>query len=218
MRVNAYDETYEYVELFGKPALFTNARVDRDTVPEGWYAYDLRGSDNDPGEPVTVEANVAVNHVGTILIHEPVTIPKSGYRPLKGRLDFLGERYSLKEFCEVRGLNYPAENPKYTLRPASDSEAGHFNSQEEKDEIIGKVSFASGETLAYTDPTIFLQVIRDELPYKPTSGFQYEVLTDDPTVRKRADDILYDLFGEKSPRPFDDYEKKPNAGITMGGL
>ena len=218
MRVNAYDETYEYVELFGKPSLFTNARIDRDTVPEGWYAYDLRGSDNDPGEPVTVEANVAVNHAGTILTHEPVTIPKSGYRHLKGRLDFLGERYSLKEFCEVCGLNYPAENPKYTLRPASDSEAGHFYSQEEKDEIIGKVSFASGETLAYTDPAIFLQVIRDELPYKPTSGFQYEVLTDDPAVRKGADDILYDLFGEKSPRPFDDYEKKPNAGITMGGL
>lgn len=198
MRVNACDESFEYVELFGKPSLFTNARIDRDTVPEGWYAYDLRGSDNDPGEPVT--------------------IPQSGCRSLKGRLDFLGERYSLKEFCEVRGLNYPAENPKYTLRPASDSEAGHFNSQEEKDEIIGKVSFASGETLAYTDPAIFLQVIRDELPYKPTSGFQYEVLTDDPTVRKRADDILYDLFGEKNPRPFDDYEKKPNAGITMGGL
>jgi hypothetical protein len=42
---------------------------------------------------------------------------------------------------------------------------------------------------------------KDELPYKPTSGFQYKVLTDDPAVRKGADDILYDLFGEKNPRP-----------------
>lgn len=44
MRVNARQEEYEYVELFGKPALFTNSPIDRSTVPEGWYAYDLRGS------------------------------------------------------------------------------------------------------------------------------------------------------------------------------
>ena len=61
MSVNAREEEYEYVELFGKPALFTNSRIDRDTVPEGWYAYDLRGSDYDPGEPVTVEPKVGVN-------------------------------------------------------------------------------------------------------------------------------------------------------------
>ena len=84
--------------------------------------------------------------------------------------------------------------------------------------IIGKVSFVNGETLAYTDPTIFLQVIKDELPYKPTSGFQYEVLTDDPAVRKGADDILYDLFGEKNPRPLEDYEHAPEQSMTMGGM
>jgi hypothetical protein len=329
MRVNAYDESFEYIELFGKPALLTENRIQTDTIPKGWYCYDLRGSDTNPSEPVTVEVNVTVNHAGTILTHEPVTIPKSGYRSLKGRLDFLGERYSLKEFCEVRGINYPNDPRKYALRPASVSEAGLFyamtpekdaelgcighvrmdfghggkefwhtwwprsdetlNSPEFKRElggvvdelrktvlkdltsmsnycydnggelsknsgqygyvaetehyrywlrcnpkpgdyqayltcfnkrrqellqeppVIGKVSFASGETLAYTDPAIFLQVIRDELPYKPTSGFQYEVLTDDPTVRKGADDILYDLFGEENPRPLEDY------GLTQRG-
>lgn len=332
MRVNAYDESFEYIELFGKPALLTENRIQTDTIPEGWYCYDLRGSDTNPSEPVTVEQLVAVNHAGTILTHEPVTIPKSGYRSLKGRLDFLGERYSLKEFCEVRGLNYPNDPRKYALRPASVSEVGLFyamtpekdaelgcighvrmdfgysgkefwhtwqprgdeslNSPEFKQElgevvdalrktvlkdlsamssycydnggelsknsgqygyvaeaehyryclrcnpqpgdyqayltcfdkrqqelnmtqqeppVIGTVSFASGETLAYTDPAIFLQAIRDELPYKPTSGFQYEVLTDDPTVRKGVDDILYDLFGEENPRPLEDY------GLTQRG-
>ena len=34
MSVNAFTEEYEYIELFGKPGLFTNARIDRDTVPE----------------------------------------------------------------------------------------------------------------------------------------------------------------------------------------
>lgn len=138
MRVSAYDESFEYIELFGKPALLTENRIQTNTIPEGWYCYDLRGSDTNPSEPVTVEPLVAVNHAGTILTHEPVTIPKSGYRSLKGRLDFLGERYSLKEFCEVRGLDYPNDLRKYALRPASASEAGLFYAiTPEKDAELG---------------------------------------------------------------------------------
>lgn len=64
MSVNAREEEYEHIELFGKPALFTNSRIDRTTVPEGFYCYDLRGSDYDPGRPVTIENQVTVNHAG----------------------------------------------------------------------------------------------------------------------------------------------------------
>ena len=42
-------EKYQQIELFGKPALFSNGRIDRDKLPEGLYVYDLRGSDYDPG-------------------------------------------------------------------------------------------------------------------------------------------------------------------------
>lgn len=126
MSVNAREERYEYVELFGKVALFTNSRVDRATVPEGWCCCDLRGSDYDPREPVTVEPLVAVNHAGTILIHEPVTIPKESFRRLKGRLDFLGEHLALEDFCEERGPHYPDDPTKYAFRPASPDEAGLF--------------------------------------------------------------------------------------------
>ena len=57
--------------------------------------------------------------------------------------------------------------------------------------LIGKVTFANGEAFEYTTPAEFLKVIREELPYHPTSGFRYKVLTDDPQVRKAADDIHY---------------------------
>ncbi len=332
MSVNAREENFEYIELFGKPGLFTNARIDRDTVPDGWYCYDLRGSDDDPGEPVTIEPYVVINHAGSVLTHDKISIPGEGFLRLGNSLDFLDEHLTLQAFCEEHDIPYPADNQTFKLRPASESEAGFFyamtpekdaelgcighvridfghggkefwhtwqprgdeslNSQEFKQElgkvvdalrktvlkdlsamssycynhggeisgggrqnygyvvdtdryryclrcnpqpgdyqayltcfdehqqelnmtqespVIGTVSFASGETLAYTDPAIFLQVIRDELPYKPTSGFQYEVLTDDPTVRKGADDILYDLFGEENPRPLEDY------GLTQRG-
>ena len=35
--------------MFGKPALLTDSRISRFTVPQGWFCYDLRGSDYDPG-------------------------------------------------------------------------------------------------------------------------------------------------------------------------
>lgn len=62
MTVNARTEEFQQLELFGKYALFTNGRIGRSTVPEGWYCYDFRGSDDDPGELRYIEESVAVNH------------------------------------------------------------------------------------------------------------------------------------------------------------
>ena len=45
-----------------------------------------------------------------------------------------------------------------------------------------------------------------------TTGFRYEVLTDDPAVRKAADDILLDFFGEDDPYTLSEYTQK------MGGI
>lgn len=64
MTVNASTEEFQHVELLGKYALFTNGRIGRSTVPEGWYCYDFRGSDDDPGELCYIEESVAVNHAG----------------------------------------------------------------------------------------------------------------------------------------------------------
>jgi hypothetical protein len=75
MSANAYDETFEHIELFGKPALFTSARIQTDSVPDGWYCYDLRGSDDDPREPVTIEPYMVINHAGSVLTHDKINIP-----------------------------------------------------------------------------------------------------------------------------------------------
>lgn len=62
---------------------FTNCCVDRDTVPEGWYAYDFRH--NDSGNLCALEPFVLVNHGGTFLTQQQVTMNANGYRSLKGR-------------------------------------------------------------------------------------------------------------------------------------
>jgi len=140
MSVNAREEQYEHVELFGKSALYTSSRVDRSTVPKGFYCYDLRGSDYDPGKPVTVENQVAVNHAGTVVTTTPVTIPKSGDRRLSGKLNFLGECLTLADFCEEHGLEFPPDNRRFIPRPALPEEAGLFFAlSEEQDAALGTI-------------------------------------------------------------------------------
>ncbi len=81
--------------------------------------------------------------------------------------------------------------------------------------LVGRVTFASGERIGYTDPEEYIRVIREELPYQPASGFRYETLTGDPKIRKQVDDILYDLYGEENPRTLKDYN---GMGMTIGGM
>ena len=40
--LNAKTEQYELAEIDNKVVLFTNMRLDRDTVPEGLFCYDVR--------------------------------------------------------------------------------------------------------------------------------------------------------------------------------
>ena len=60
--------------------------------------------------------------------------------------------------------------------------------------------------------------MREKLPYHPTTGFRYEVLTDDPNLRKAVDDIVFGLYGEENPRQLEEYQKTPKQGMTMGGI
>ena len=57
-----------------------------------------------------------------------------------------------------------------------------------------------------------MDCIREELPYRDTTGFRYEVLTDDPAVRKAVKDILFDFFDVEEPCEEEDYTQ------TMGGM
>ena len=89
--------------------------------------------------------------------------------------------------------------------------------------IVGRVSFANGEKIEYTNAQEYVKCVAEELPYRATSGFQFETLTDDPHTRKAVDDLYYDHFGEENPRPLEDYYKngKPmdaEIGIRETGV
>ena len=91
---------YQEVEIFDVPALFSDGRIAIADLPEGLYRYDLRGSDDDPGMPVTVEQSVAVNHAGAIVTAKPLDLGEDGCLTLTEDegLNFVGGEISMQRF------------------------------------------------------------------------------------------------------------------------
>ena len=141
MAVNARTEEFQHIELFDKYALFTNARIDRSTVPKGWYCYDFRGTDDDPGELRYIGEHVVVNHAGSVLMPEKLDIPYSGDLDAWNEFGFLDEAdITLRQFCEMHKIPYPAEEPQFHIRPARLDETGIFYRQlPAEDERLGAI-------------------------------------------------------------------------------
>ena len=85
-------------------------------------------------------------------------------------------------------------------------------------QLIGSVSFLSGETQQFTDARAYLDCIREELPHEATTGFRFRTITQDPAVRKAVDDIVFDLYGEENPCNEEDYNLAPSVEMQMGGM
>ncbi len=93
-------EKYQEIEIFDVPGLFSNGRISAADIPEGMYVYDLRGSDDDPGQPVTVEKSVMVNHAGSVITAKPLDLGEDGRLTLTEEegLNFVGGEISAYRF------------------------------------------------------------------------------------------------------------------------
>ena len=136
---DAYKTQFEHIELFDEPGLFTYSRINRETVPDGWFCYDLRGNDEDPNDPTTVEDRVAINHAGSVIFPKPLDlreIDEAGthYRSIGEGLNFLDEEITLEKFCREYEIPFPERKPRYELKPIAPDELrllGHDSEQTE---------------------------------------------------------------------------------------
>ncbi len=110
MTVDATKEIFEHIELFDAPAMFTNARVDRSTIPKRLFCYDVRGSGDDPGSLTVIEPFVHVNHSGTIIGIEDYQLGKDQAKCIATHINFLGDEITLDEFCTLH--NVEIDEPK----------------------------------------------------------------------------------------------------------
>lgn len=94
-------EEYQQIELLGKPALFTNARLTDADIPQGLYCYYLRHSD-DGGRFCSVEPKVGVNHGGSVITKDQIDFGKQGYISFTEDTEpnFTGGEQTLGEFLK----------------------------------------------------------------------------------------------------------------------
>lgn len=66
--INLQDErSLNIVSIDHKPYMFTNMRIKRDSIPDRFYAYDVRDDDDCSGSFAQIKRFVVVNHWGTCI-------------------------------------------------------------------------------------------------------------------------------------------------------
>ena len=71
-RIDARCLTYEKVIVFGKEMFFTDWRVDRKTIPEELFIYEVRHSDDNMFQPKEISEYIWVNYYGFLVSREPL--------------------------------------------------------------------------------------------------------------------------------------------------
>ena len=106
-------EKYDLIELFGKPALFTNERLTKADIPLDLYLFHVRGDDETTGGFAELAPCVLVNHFGSIITKEPIDFGKEGYIPFTEDTEpnFTGRSLTFREFMDDRlTLEQPASS------------------------------------------------------------------------------------------------------------
>ena len=103
-RYHAFQLTYEEVTVLEIPMIFTEARIDRSTVPAGLYLYEVRHDDDMQGDPCQIGKWILVNHWGSVISNQPIELEPStngnAYRDIDPENDwnYEGTTISLKEY------------------------------------------------------------------------------------------------------------------------
>ena len=108
MKEKANQLDYDLIEILDKTMLITSLRIDRETLPEGLYCYDLRHGDD--GTACTLENAVLVNHFGTVISKEPCDFNGKTFIEIEDSLNFLSvPSISLQDYM-AKTVNELIEN------------------------------------------------------------------------------------------------------------
>ena len=100
-QIDVTQEMLVEMELFGRKVLFTDLRVDENTVPENLYCYCIRHRDDDDNYPAALEEKVVVNYYGAVITTEPFEFGLSDYLEIdEDDYGFTGVEMFLDEFLD----------------------------------------------------------------------------------------------------------------------
>ncbi len=202
-------EKFQEVELLGHRGIFTDLRVDQETVPVGVYCYELRHGDDD-SFPATVEQNVTVNYFGAVVMAEKLELSKEGHLMLSyDDFGFTGEELTMLEYQ----ANF-CEEPE--CFPSASKFARFMSGYEEPFELK---ELEAQKLLDYMEECDYL------LGYKDGRLFKGDLSYEQERIRWREetiDDVIvfvamqnYDMMQEaqqemENPKDFIDFVNKKN--------
>lgn len=67
MVIDYRTERFQRVIVCGIPCDFSDMRIDKSTVPEGRYQYEVADDDESQGDPSRVRHGIMVNFLGTLI-------------------------------------------------------------------------------------------------------------------------------------------------------
>lgn len=78
MRYDYRNIKMQIVEVRGIVCEFYDMRIDRTTIPEGKFLYEVAGDDNSGGDPARIKACVLVNFFGTLICDRELSLEDEG--------------------------------------------------------------------------------------------------------------------------------------------
>ena len=77
-RLDYKNEFFSKVSVCGIQYEFSDMRIDKSTVPEGKYQYEVAEDDESGSEPARIKSGILVNFFGTLICDEPLPIGEDG--------------------------------------------------------------------------------------------------------------------------------------------
>lgn len=100
--------SFDEVKLFHKAVLFSEMRIDINTLPKGMYLYELRYADFDQTDPCQLAKGILVNFYGTIISNKKIRLDKNGLRDFsteKNEFLFVDSNgKTINEYLEIHPL------------------------------------------------------------------------------------------------------------------
>lgn len=74
MQMDYWQEKFIKVRVCGIECDFSDMRIDRSTVPEGRYQYEVADDDESQGNPARIKRGIMVNFFGTLISDVPLLL------------------------------------------------------------------------------------------------------------------------------------------------
>ena len=101
MRICAEEENFREIMLKGKKAFFSEMRIERSSIPEGLYVYEVRHDEEDWTEPVEIKRGILVNFLGTLISTEPLLQDDEDFMDIES-----SDEWEEIMTCEEKGLGF----------------------------------------------------------------------------------------------------------------